>query len=236
MLIICSEACTAVKLVVNVYYADVIQEDLKLNQGGLILYALLVGNDFDKGVEGFGTVTALAIAQGGFGDTLVTDCQEIGHSQYHGYLSNLKSRISAEVAANTHELLRNREPARAQTLLASSFPSQSALNWFLNPPTSWSDRDSASTLDINIQFPQAHRLSDITQFCIKHIGWSPEETLKRCHQKLWRGVITRILCSVRESLVIHEYYSDKFSFEATTCIFKSKWSPPCGRLRQAAIH
>ena len=68
---------------VDVYYADVIQQDLKLNQGGLILYALLVGNDFDKGVEGFGAVTALAVAQGGFGDTLITDCQEMGHGQYY---------------------------------------------------------------------------------------------------------------------------------------------------------
>lgn len=228
-----SEACTAIKLMVDVYYADVIEQDLRLNQGGLILYALLAGNDFDKGVKGFGTVTALAVAQGGFGDTLITDCQQMGR---HGYFRDLKAKVSAKVANNTHKLLRSREPIRAKTLLASGFPSQSALDWFMNPPTSWSDRDLASTLDINIQFPQAHRLSDITEFCLKHIGWSPEETLKRCHQKLWRGVITRILCSVGESLVIYEYYVDKFSFEATTCIFRSFWSPPCSRFRQAAVH
>ncbi|KAE9384877.1 PIN domain-like protein, partial [Gymnopus androsaceus JB14] len=179
------EACTDAKLAVNVYYADVIEQDLKLNQGGLILYSLLVGNDFDKGIEGFGTVTALAVAQCGLGNTLVTDCKHIDPSQYSGYFRNLKEKISVEVADNTHGLLRTRESASARRLLDSGFPLPSALNWFLNPPTSWSDRDSASTLDINISFPRAHHIPDITQFCIKHIGCSSEQTLKRCHQKLW---------------------------------------------------
>lgn len=183
---------------VDVYYADIIEEDLKLTTGGLILYSLLAGNDLDNGVQGFGATTSLVVAQCGFGDLLVSDCKSMNSAQQHGYFEKLKRSISNEVEYNRHGLLRSQEPVRAQRLLQSNFPSKPALDWFLNPPTSWSNQDPSKTLDISSPTLRIHDLPAIAQFCVNQVGWSPEQTLKRCHSKLWRGVIIRLLCSVRE--------------------------------------
>jgi hypothetical protein len=193
-----SEACTDAKLTVDIYYADVIEQDLKLTQGGLILYSLLAGNDLDQGgVPGVGPITALAVAQCKFGDSLIADCKELNPGQRLRYFENVKVEISEEVKHNTHGLLRSREPACARTILDCDLPSDAAIDWFLNPPTSWSNQDPARTLDIPTPTPRLHHLQDIAQFCVTHIGWSPEVTLARCRQKLWHGVLIRILCSVQ---------------------------------------
>ncbi|KAF9071275.1 PIN domain-like protein, partial [Rhodocollybia butyracea] len=194
-----SKECTDLKLTVDVYYADVIEEELKLTQGGLILYSLLAGNDVDKGgVDGIGPITALALAQSGLGNSLIADCRPLNSLQRHRYLTNLKIKLSDEVKHNTHGRLQVREPACAQKLLTSDLPSDNALNWFLSPPTSWSGSDPARTFEIT---PRVHYLPGIAAFCTTHIGWSPEVTLTRCHEKLWRGVIIRILCSVCNSFI-----------------------------------
>lgn len=190
---------------VNVYYADIIEEELKLTTGGLILYSLLAGNDLDSGVQGFGAHTSLAVAQCGFGNPLVDDCKTMSPVQRHEYFEKLKKSISEEVEHNRHGLLRSREPTRAQRLLQSTFPSNIALDWFLNPPTSWSNQDRSQTFSISPPTPQIHNIHKIVQFCINQIGWSPEQTLKRCHDKLWRGVIIRLLCSVRVYIMFKRY-------------------------------
>ncbi|KAF9072881.1 PIN domain-like protein [Rhodocollybia butyracea] len=177
------------KLIVDIYYADVIENALGLTHGGLILYPLLAGNDFDGGVKGFGSVTALAVAQCGYGNSLTTK----NHSVIE--LGQLKREISEEVKYNLHGKLRGREPACAQVLLDSKFPSMDSLNWFLHPPTSWSDRNLARAVDIAVPKLQLHKLQQIVAFCIAHIGWSPEMTLQKCRKKLWKGVIIRGLCS-----------------------------------------
>ncbi|KAF9075777.1 hypothetical protein BDP27DRAFT_1539661, partial [Rhodocollybia butyracea] len=64
-------ASSSSKLVVDIYDAKLIKDSLRLTTGGLILYSLLAGNDFDAGVQGFGPTKALAIAQCGFGNSLV---------------------------------------------------------------------------------------------------------------------------------------------------------------------
>lgn len=186
------------KLVVDVYYADIIEEDLKLTHGGLILYSLLAGNDLDKGgVDGVGPVTALAVTQCEFGNSLTANCKQLSPRQRREYFRNLKKEISDEVKYNLHGLLRGREPACAQRLVSSDLPSDAAVDWFLSPPTSWSDQDPTRTLDIVPPTPRLHNLQQIAAFCTTHIGWSAEVTLDRCREKLWRGVIVRILCSVR---------------------------------------
>lgn len=190
---------------VDVYYADIIEEELKLTTGGLILYSLLAGNDLDNGVQGFGARTSLAVAQCGFGNSLVDDFKVMNPVQQHEYLKKLKRSISEEVDHNRHGLLRSREPTRAQRLLHSTFPSKTALDWFLNAPTSWSDEDPSQTLDISPPTPRIHNIHKIVQFCINEVGWSPEQTLKRCHDKLWRGVIIRLFCSVREYIIYLRY-------------------------------
>ncbi|KAF9063617.1 PIN domain-like protein, partial [Rhodocollybia butyracea] len=188
---------TNTKLIVDVYYASKIEQMLHLNTGGLVLYSLLVGNDIDKnGVNNFGTVTALAIAQCGFGDTLIADWKAIRSScmDQHRYFRDLKQKIGKELRCNAHHRLQSCKPALAKILINSNFPLEIAWKWFLAPPTAWSDSaDIPNTLS---WVPQSHDIPAIAQFCISHVGWSPETTLERCHQKVWRSVIIRILCSV----------------------------------------
>lgn len=186
------------KLTIDVYYTNVIEHDLKLTQGGLILYSLLAGNDLDHGwVPGVGPITALTVAQCKFGNSLIPDCKELNTGQQLRYFENVKVEISKEVKHNMHGLLRSREPACAQRILDSDLPSNAAMDWFLNPPTSWSNQDPTRTLDIPTPMPRLDHLQDIAQFCVTHIGWSPEVTLARCWQKLWHRVIIRILCLVQ---------------------------------------
>ena len=53
------------------FYQPAVQEMVGLSPGGLLLFALLSGGDYDNGVEGCGAVTALGLAKCGFGDQLL---------------------------------------------------------------------------------------------------------------------------------------------------------------------
>lgn len=182
---------------------------MKLTTGGLILYSLLAGNDFNNGVDGIGSVTSLAIAQCGFGDTLIGDCKQMLPHQRLMYFHNIKTRIGYELQYNTRQLLTRRETACAKQLHSSTFPSPKALNWFLNPPTSWSD--PAHVPDTSSWMLQVHHLPKITQFCLDHVGWSsPRQLLKKFHQKLWRGIIIRMLSSVRVFVMLLLYVPTLF--------------------------
>lgn len=160
----------------------------------MILYALLAGNDLNAGVQGLGPETALAIAQCGFGNTLIEEMAGLP-TQRQQYLWDLKHEIFTELKYNSKGSLQRRYPAIAQTLLDSNFPSRDALNWFLNPPNSWSDPSLIP--NSSIWRPQGHNIPRIAQFCRNHIGWPTMKALKKFRKQLWRGVIIRMLCSVR---------------------------------------
>ncbi|ESK86770.1 hypothetical protein Moror_15164, partial [Moniliophthora roreri MCA 2997] len=67
VLCIVPEKCSETKIVVDVYQADCIATILGLTQLRLILYALLVGNDFNNGVLGIGPEIAYGLALAGIG-------------------------------------------------------------------------------------------------------------------------------------------------------------------------
>lgn len=191
---LCSEACSSSKLIVNVYDANFIENKLKLTTGGFILYSLLAGNDFNDGVQGFGSTKALAIAQCGFGNSLIEEMDK-SRSQREQFLKNLKCTIIAELKNNTQGVLPCCYPTVAQTLLDSDFPSRDVLDWFLKPPNSWSD--PIHMPDTTAWVPRGHNYLGIAQFCHNHIGWSVTRAHQKFHKQLWRGVIIRMLCSVQ---------------------------------------
>ncbi|KAF9056889.1 PIN domain-like protein [Rhodocollybia butyracea] len=167
------------KLVVDIYDAKLIKDSLRLTTGGLILYSLLAGNDFDAGVQGFGPAKALAIAQCGFGNSLV-EVMAGSPTQQQQYLEELRHKIIIELKNNSQGILQRCYPSVAQTLLDSDFPSRSALDWFLKPPNSWSD--PMHLPDTVTWRPQGHNLPKIAQFCKNHIGWSATVALRKFHK------------------------------------------------------
>ncbi|KAF9067477.1 PIN domain-like protein, partial [Rhodocollybia butyracea] len=93
------EASSDSKLVVDLYDAKHIEDSLMLTTGGLILYSLLAGNDINAGVRGFGPVNALAIAQCGFGNSLV-EAMAGSPTQQQQYLRELVCKIISELKNN----------------------------------------------------------------------------------------------------------------------------------------
>ncbi|KAJ3748488.1 PIN domain-like protein [Lentinula detonsa] len=75
------------ELIIDVYYANIIQERTSISRSGFILIALLLQSDISKGVSGIGSKTAYGLAQCGFGDTLV--------DAYHQYLTALPQLSAA---------------------------------------------------------------------------------------------------------------------------------------------
>uniref|UniRef100_A0A0W0EXD0 XPG-I domain-containing protein n=1 Tax=Moniliophthora roreri TaxID=221103 RepID=A0A0W0EXD0_MONRR len=137
------EKYSETKIVVDVYQADCIATILGLTQLRLILYALLVGNNFNNGVLGIGPEIAYGLALAGVGDNLISQYQQLsgedGSEQLLDYLDQLKNNIIHELQNNKHKCLSRCFQKLAKQLEQSNdFPTNwlSLLSFFIHLSTS----------------------------------------------------------------------------------------------------
>ncbi|KAL0060912.1 hypothetical protein AAF712_012307 [Marasmius tenuissimus] len=115
----------------------------RLTKGGLLLVALLVGNDYANGINGCGIVTAIQLASCGFGDTLrngyFSICLDPGNSEAAAIQSQLRkfcmqwrSNLCNELASNSSGKLTRRQPILADNIGSDElFPAMAALHGYL---------------------------------------------------------------------------------------------------------
>ncbi|KAJ3824322.1 hypothetical protein F5880DRAFT_1560570 [Lentinula raphanica] len=181
---------------VNIYEMSKIQSELGLTRDNFILFALLVGNDYDNGVPGIGTQTVLALLRSGLGPSLVTSYARWSPTAHllDTYFQELKRVLVTELRENRRQRLRSPLPAAANALHQSQFPSPASLKAFLDPPTTWSN--NADGIEIERWNQRNPSIRGITEFCRIQIGWSDEQKLlKRLSKSLWPAVIMFMLTS-----------------------------------------
>ncbi|KAG6906738.1 hypothetical protein DXG01_012318 [Tephrocybe rancida] len=173
----------------HAYRASSIKSVVKLTHGGLVLFALLTGGDYDTGgVKGCGSTTALALARRGFGDTLVNAKETLPPSKFSDFLIDWRTEVKLELENN---MVGSRLPSVAIGI-GANFPDREILDFYTAPATSW---NSNSFVDASEWVPRDPVISTIAGFCIQHFGWSAEQVEGKLRSKLWPGILTSMLFS-----------------------------------------
>ena len=210
---------------IALYSADAIEncDSVGFTRSGLILIALLVGGDYDSGIQGVGPSIARGLAKCGFGDQLVDAITTHPEPQaLEPFLDDWRHSLRAELSTNSSGHLGHCHKALVPRITAS-FPSYVLLKRYLEPITSRSLTAEGPSLYGPQQpsdwRPREPALRPITTFCIQHLGWDATTGItKRFHVNLWAGVFFRMLCMVRVSILLinHSLLANQY--------FPSVWS------------
>jgi Holliday junction resolvase YEN1 len=181
---------------VEIYTSDAIENmaDVALTRGGLVLTALMVGGDYDDGLQGCGIETAHALARAGFGDALVQLTDDVPQQ----FLVQWCDQLVSELLVNAHHFLPSRRPSVAANMPAN-FPNLAVLRLYLQPMTSWTlgsgHEVEAAARSWKSREPAIH---NIAHLCMTHLGWDHlDQVLQKFKSVLWGGVVMRMLCTVR---------------------------------------
>ena len=177
-----------------VYTLEAIQHKLSLNLGGLLLFALLNGGDYDKGVPGCGQVVAVGLAKCGYGDQLLNAINN--NEDFNTFAPRFRDQICAELREDLQGQLGARRPSLASQF-PDDFPKREVIDLYTKPVIS--DSESCNkTIRHGDWKTRAPCIAKITQFCYDNLGWKTESVLKANLQShLWEGVFAQMLFSVR---------------------------------------
>ncbi|KAG6836242.1 hypothetical protein H0H93_009892, partial [Arthromyces matolae] len=158
--------------------------------GDLLLYALLVGGDYDtRGVEGCGSTTAVALARCGYGEELFEAFKaQLSPDDYCAFLATWRTKLQEELGKNTHGFLARREPKVAGNI-TDAFPDVNILNSYLIPVTTWTL--TGNPVDTSRWLHNEPTLPNISQFCSRF--WGVEKMKSVFRSKLWHGILISML-------------------------------------------
>ncbi|KAH9907692.1 XPG I-region-domain-containing protein, partial [Epithele typhae] len=108
---------------VRVYRATDIESKADLTQGDMLLYALLVGNDYHDGLKGCGQAVALEIVKCGFGQILYEALLRYPDNNDHKlavFLAGWRYRVKCALKAGSTNFKR-KHPALAENI-TDAFP------------------------------------------------------------------------------------------------------------------
>ncbi|KAF8054722.1 PIN domain-like protein [Lyophyllum atratum] len=182
-----------------VYTADSIQhsDGVRLSRGGLLLFALLAGGDYDPGIGGCGCMTARALAACGFGDSLLEAATSMSGMGLQDWLHGWRLNLKYELQSNSQGHLKHRSPEISRKITAD-FPKLDVLYAYLHPLTSWSP-ESANSIPNAADWKSCEpSIGRITAFCAQRLGWGRDAAaiVKRFRAELWEGIAFRMFCSV----------------------------------------
>ncbi|KAF9047742.1 hypothetical protein BJ165DRAFT_1468006 [Panaeolus papilionaceus] len=170
-----------------------------ISRGGLILFALLSGNDYNvPGVANCDPGIALALIQLGYGHELsdaITNHLRVPHVDvdeidFNFFIIEWRERICHELRTNPHHCFDSCLPEIADIIESTGFPNRRLLEYYVAPIT---------TLLFTInpdpwyQFCEPS-LCDIAIFCQRYLHWSPASALERnLLQVVFPSVILRMM-------------------------------------------
>lgn len=166
-------------------------EDISLTVGGLILIGLLRGGDYNpEGLPGCGPNVAHALAQCGFGDTLIEATRNLSKEHLPAFLTNWRHELRQELKTNSRGFL-NTKKAKLAKDLPETFPDIDVLMLYTNPVTSESERKIAP---INYHWEREPDLGKIAGVCEWFFEWGVKEIIvKRFRTVIWAPMVLRIL-------------------------------------------
>ncbi|KAJ7832174.1 hypothetical protein B0H14DRAFT_2364842, partial [Mycena olivaceomarginata] len=119
---------------------------------GLLLFVLLVGGDYDRGLAHCGPKIATALAQCGFGRDLRRILTTFGGAELQGELGLWREALKAELKSNVSGHLDKCYPKLANEV-NSSFPNLDFAELYMDPLTSWSSRFSGAVPETSQLIP-----------------------------------------------------------------------------------
>lgn len=168
-----------------------------LTHGGLILFALLCGGDYDEGIVGCGAATAHGLARGGYGDQLIEAVESLSRRELAEFLKEWRVKLRCELTDNHRKLLVQRQPHIA-TLITDAFPDLQTLDLYCRPFTSWS-LPAQNVPDGRLWIERGPDLHNLAVFCSDKFEWDDEAKLKSnfASKKIWGGAFLQMVYSVR---------------------------------------
>ncbi|KAL0061841.1 hypothetical protein AAF712_011283 [Marasmius tenuissimus] len=169
-----------------------IKEDTQLDQEGLILVALLCGNDV--GVGGCDIGTAIQLARSGLGKELVEASRHLVRQPQAliEFVHSWRARVRDELSFNIGGYLEQRHPELA-ACIDDHFPSLEVLEYYANSPTQLHS-DDVKCLNGSLR-PTLPNMAGIVSFCREQFRWSDDDISWRFKLSLYKGAICRMLHS-----------------------------------------
>ncbi|KAJ7603607.1 PIN domain-like protein, partial [Mycena polygramma] len=205
----------------QIYTTESIEHTVGLSADGLLLFALLCGGDYNRGVMGCGPVLAHGLAACGFGARLVQLLTSLHGVDLRRALNSWRDDLRLELKTNSAGLLPHRYP-RLASAFPNSFPNIANARQYLQPLTTWSPEYTGPHPNTD-WFPREPHVRAITRFCMDKFHWNSTRVLKSFRNNLWSGVTQRMLSSVSFAIFVDKKYSKPvFCFRA---IWYTTYSP-----------
>ncbi|KAJ7802203.1 PIN domain-like protein, partial [Mycena olivaceomarginata] len=167
---------------------------LYLDEDGLLLFALLVGGDYDAGIPGCGSKIAHALARCGFGRDLRQILTSSDGARQKDRLDAWRTALKAELSNNSSGLLDRRHRKLADNI-PGDFPKLNIVRLYMDPLTSWSPRYDGTSPDTSLWVPREPTIHRVYTCCGTHFQWQ-EVILDRLKSNFWPGVALRMIFSV----------------------------------------
>ncbi|KAJ7771089.1 PIN domain-like protein [Mycena maculata] len=181
-----------------VYKAEHIESSgIQLSKGGLLLYVLLAGGDYNPGVTGCGPTIAHALSKNSvnLGTQLLTILSTYTGAKLETRLDRWRDVLRSELQTNASGQLTKRYPKMAAEI-PDTFPDVSIARMYLKPLSSWSPQFTGITPDSLLWVPTEPSVPEIAIFCRDTFGWNGNDLLKKFKNNLWSGVAFRMFSSV----------------------------------------
>ncbi|KAJ6488300.1 PIN domain-like protein, partial [Mycena vitilis] len=158
---------------------------LSLNEDGLLLFALLVGGDYDTGISNCGPAIAHGLARTGLGRKL-RQALTASDTSRPFQLAAWREALKLELRTNSSGLLPKRQPKVADTI-NTDFPNPVTVELYMDPLLSWCSRFTGTPPDTDLWIPQEPDVQRVYSLCITHFRWQ-EVILERLKSKLMFSV------------------------------------------------
>ncbi|KAJ7272662.1 PIN domain-like protein, partial [Mycena haematopus] len=187
---------------ITVYTSESIQNNIGLTRGGILLLAILGGGDYDLvGLPGCGSQIAHALARCGFGDSLLTACENMVDSKLEDFLVQWRDDLRTELATNSCGFLRSKQKALSSKI-PETFPSLRVLSLYVRPTTSWSAGFvPPPTENWVVKLPA---LPELAVYCKSEFDWKPAIIVDKFERLIFSGLFTRRLTLVFHPLNINQ--------------------------------
>ncbi|KAF8289551.1 PIN domain-like protein, partial [Clavulina sp. PMI_390] len=179
---------------VRIFTASTIKDhvDVKLNQSGLILIAILVGGDYKSSegsdLAGCGIHIAYGLARCGFGDELVhAVCSSSSEIDLRQSLKTWRDALRKELATNARGFLPRKQPRLASNL-TDKFPNLAVVRAYTHPITS-----ASLQRHVSFDWNRQSNITALATFCENKLGWSASKILKYFRNTIWTGSIIRMM-------------------------------------------
>ncbi|KAL0564882.1 hypothetical protein V5O48_017155 [Marasmius crinis-equi] len=178
----------------DVYSLDAVEEKMGLGQYGIILIALLTGNDTNDGLQNCSIETTVQLGRSELARDLIEGYKKFSSnpSSFETFLESWRSELREELHYNCHGYLQNRRPSAAAQV-TSRFPNVEVLKHYLVSPIRLQSGDVETWK--SILKPRLPDVAGIVSFCREQFHWSDIKILKRFNRNLFKGAVFRMLHS-----------------------------------------